>query len=101
MLNKKKIIKKSAEKSFPEEFPFWARLRISKNRTTLVIDEDLAKDKKKNKMVKGYVHREATSTANKKYEKIEPNPDRSKIHLCILRVWISYLGRCLSFIIKI
>ena len=30
---------------FPTEFPFWARLRISKNRTTLVIDEEKKIDK--------------------------------------------------------
>ena len=34
-------------KSLPTKFPFWARLKISKHRTTLVIDEDMAMDKQK------------------------------------------------------
>lgn len=59
-----------------KRFPFWMRLKISKNRTTLVIDEDQAYDKQKKEMVDGYVHREATHTENKDYEKIEPNPDK-------------------------
>ena len=41
--NKKELIEKGV---FPDKFPFWARLKISKNRTTLVIDEDKAKNKK-------------------------------------------------------
>ena len=56
------------KREFPKKFPFWARLRISKNRTTLVIDEDIALDEKK-KTVDGYVHREATHTAGKGFEK--------------------------------
>ena len=66
----------NGKKDFPKKFPFWARLRISKNRTTLVIDEDIALDEKK-KTVDGYVHREATHTAGKGFEKIEPNPDKN------------------------
>ncbi len=62
-------------KTFPTEFPFWARLKISKHRTTLVIDEDKAMDKKKKKLVDGYVHREATHSENSDYEEIMPNPD--------------------------
>lgn len=61
----------------PKLFPFWARLKISKRRTTLVIDEAPAKDEKKN-TVPGYVHREATSVQHKGLEEINPNPDKSK-----------------------
>lgn len=56
---------------FPKEFPFWARLRICKNRPTLVIDEAEVIDKKTKKAVPGYVHREVTHTAKKDNEKIE------------------------------
>ncbi|MDE6356947.1 MAG: hypothetical protein K2L67_06885 [Clostridia bacterium] len=59
----------------PHKFPFWARLKIGKNRTTLVIDEAPAKDKQKNKTVQGFVHREATHTPSKNTEKVVPNPD--------------------------
>ncbi len=62
-------------KLMPHKFPFWARLKIGKNRTTLVIDEAPARDKQKNKTVAGFVHREATHTPSKNTEKIEPNPD--------------------------
>lgn len=61
-------------KSFPDRFPFWARLKISKNRTTLVIDEDEAYDKQYKKTVEGYVHREATHSKGQG-ERIYPNPD--------------------------
>ena len=65
------------ESKFPQEFPFWARLKISKNRTTLVIDEALAKNKKTNEMEEGFVHREAThSNPRGDFEEIKPNPDR-------------------------
>lgn len=63
-------------KEHPKKFPFWARLKISKHRTTLVIDEDIAKDKQKNKLVDGYVHREATHTYSPDYDEIKPNPDK-------------------------
>ena len=61
---------------FPQKYPFWARLKICKNRTTLVIDDEMVKDKK-NKMVPGFVHREAIhkNTSNRDYEEIKPNPD--------------------------
>ena len=55
-------------------FPFWAKIRFDKERPTLVIDEDLAFDKRKKKLVPGFVHREATHSYKKGYEKIEPNP---------------------------
>lgn len=69
-----------AKKEFPDKFPFWARLKISKNRTTLVIDEAPARNKKTNEMVEGFVHREAIHPNGdgsnvKGYEEIIPNPD--------------------------
>ncbi|MDE7164062.1 MAG: hypothetical protein K2O04_01375, partial [Clostridiales bacterium] len=67
-----------SKQKFPDKFPFWARLKISKNRTTLVIDEDMAVDKKTNKPVDGFVHREATSEYHKGFEEIQPNPDKDK-----------------------
>lgn len=60
----------------PTKYPFWARLKIYKNRTTLVIDDAPALDKKKNEMVDGYVHREATHTKGHG-ELIRPNPDKT------------------------
>ena len=48
-----------AKKTLPDKFPFWGRLRIEKKRTTLVIDEDIAVNKKE-------------------YEEIKPNPDKDK-----------------------
>ena len=68
----------NAKKEFPKDFPFWARLKISKRRTTLVIDEAPALDKQKKEMVDGYVHREATSQYHKGFEEIYPNPDKDK-----------------------
>lgn len=35
---------------FPKEFPFWARLKICKNRPTLVMDEVEVVDKKTKKL---------------------------------------------------
>lgn len=80
-----KITKKSprgngatkSKKAFPASFPFWARLKIEKHRTTLVIDEEPVVNKKTKKTEPGFVHREATHTAGKGFEKIEPNPDRT------------------------
>lgn len=69
-------------KKFPEEFPFWSRLKISKNRPTLVIDEDYAWDNVKNRYVDGFVHREVIHVdendikKQKKYELVRPNPDK-------------------------
>lgn len=79
-IENKKIATQNGEdiSKFPSEFPFWARLKISKNRTTLVIDEDMAFDKKKGKDVEGFVHRESTSVKHKGLEEIKPNPDKSK-----------------------
>lgn len=77
--NLNEIKERNIEKNiFPTEFPFWARLKISKNRTTLIIDEDTVKNKKTNKIVDGFVHREATSKYHKGFEEIKPNPDRDK-----------------------
>lgn len=60
------------------KFPFWGRLVLNKNRTTLVIDEDKAYDKVKHSEVDGFVHREATSVYHKGFEEVYPNPDSSK-----------------------
>ena len=55
-------------------------MKINKNRTTLVIDEEEVKDKKNN-LVPGFVHREAIHVRDndpkklKNYECIFPNPD--------------------------
>ena len=68
----------SKKNKFPDKFPFWARLKISKNRTTLVIDEEKVINKKSKKYEDGFVHREATSREHKGYEKIFPNPDTTK-----------------------
>ena len=55
----------SYRKRFPEEFPFWVRMKIGKNRTALVIDEEKVKNKKNGRMVDGFVHREAIHTKKK------------------------------------
>ena len=68
---------KKTNKTFPDKFPFWARLKIGKNRTSLVIDEDKAFDKKRKSYVDGFVHRESTHSYRKDYEEIKPNPDKS------------------------
>ena len=57
------------------KFPFWARLKKNKNRVVLIIDEDLAFDKKKKKYVSGFVNREATHSYKKGFEKVYPNPN--------------------------
>ena len=64
------------KKEFPKKFPFWARLKISKKRTTLVIDEECTVNKKTNKLEDMFVHREATHTYKKDFEKVFPNPDK-------------------------
>ena len=85
-INNERSIRMSEKKNkneFPNEFPFWARMKISKNRTTLVIDEDKAYNKKKKRYEDGFVHRESihlkdpNDKRTKKYEKIYPNPNRS------------------------
>jgi hypothetical protein len=58
-------------------FPFWARMKISKNRTTLIIDDEPYIDKRTNKISNNFVHREGTHTKKKDYEEIIPNPDKS------------------------
>lgn len=78
--------KTEKKKDFPKKFPFWARLKISKNRPTLVIDEEPVRDKKKKEMVDGYVHREVIHTDKSgDYEKIFPNPDKSDKHPMYLK----------------
>ena len=66
----------SNKKEFPNKFPFWARLKIGKNRTTLVIDETLIENKKTRAVEDGFVHREATHTNGKNLEEVSPNPDK-------------------------
>lgn len=65
------------KKEFPNKFPFWARFKKNKNRTTLVIDEEYLLNKKTNKLEDAFVHREATHTYKKEFERFSPNPDRS------------------------
>lgn len=65
-----------SKKEFPDKFPFWARMKINKHRTTLVIDETKVINKKNKKEEDGFVHREATHSYKKEFEKIEPNPDK-------------------------
>ena len=64
---------------FPLKFPFWARFKPNKGRTTLVIDEE--QDNKRNIQ---FVHREAIHCTEDNryvlsgdYEKIYPNPDKT------------------------
>lgn len=68
---------KKNKREFPKSFPFWARLKISKKRTTLVIDEAPARNKKTGKYEDGFVHREAIHTHKRDYEEISPNPDKA------------------------
>ena len=64
-------------KRFPEKFPFWARLKINKNRTTLVIDSTEVLDRKNN-IVPGFVHRESIhyNNSGRNYE----NRSESRSH---------------------
>lgn len=71
------VSNKAKPKEFPNTFPFWARLKIEKRRTALIIDEDIATNKKTNKKENVYVHREATHTYKSEYQEIMPNPDKS------------------------
>ena len=77
MVNKKANKKVNSEnKNYKKvKFPFWARVVFDKERSTLVIDEADVLDKKRNKYIPGFVHREATHSYKKEYEKIEPNPN--------------------------
>lgn len=52
-----------------------ARLKIGKNRTTLVIDETKKIFKTNGREQEFYIHREVTHINNKNNEKIYPNPD--------------------------
>lgn len=67
----------SKKEEFPKDFPFWARFKLNKKRTTLVIDEDIVLNKKRNKLEDAFVHREATHSYKKDFEKIYPNPDKT------------------------
>ena len=70
-------VQKKEKNQLPDKFPFWARLKIDKQRTTLVIDEEDVLNKKTRKKEAGYVHRESTHTKRKGTETIIPNPDRN------------------------
>lgn len=71
------VSNKAKPKEFPSTFPFWARFKPNKNRTTLVIKDFEVIDKNTNKSKEYFVHREATHTNKNEYEKISPNPDKS------------------------
>lgn len=73
------VSNKAKPKEFPTTFPFWARLKIEKRRTALIIDEDIATNKKTNKKENVFVHREATHTYKSEYQEIKPNPDKSDL----------------------
>lgn len=77
MVNKKANKKVNSEnKNYKKvKFPFWARVVFDKERPTLVIDEADVLDKKRNKYIPGFVHRELRIVIKKEYEKIEPNPN--------------------------
>jgi len=92
LASKKKLVHKNDERlaikngnqkpktEFPRKFPFWARLKIEKRRSTLVIDEEEAYNKKNKRMEPGFVHREVIHSNEdgrnvKGYEEIVPNPD--------------------------
>ena len=72
------------KKNFPDKFPFWARFKPNKNRTTLVIDEEQVKRKNSDMVDDCFVHREAIHCDDDNkyvmsgdYEKVFPNPDTS------------------------
>lgn len=72
------------KKEFPDKFPFWARFKPNKNRTTLVIDEEQVKRKNSDTVDDCFVHREAIHCDDDNkyvlsgdYEKVFPNPDTS------------------------
>ena len=72
------------KKEFPKDFPFWARFKPNKNRTTLVIDEEQVKRKNSDMIDDCFVHREAIHCDDNNkyvlsgdYEKVYPNPDTS------------------------
>ena len=75
MSSKEKLLAK--RKQFPFNFPFWARFKPCKNRTTLVINDEYIYHDGELKDIK-FIHRESTSTNRKDYEKIFPNPDKDR-----------------------
>lgn len=88
---------KNKIKEFPKEFPFWARFKKNKNRTTLVIDEEIVFNKQLNKQEDMYVHREATHSNKRGFEKIYPNPDKSDKE----PMYLKSPNDCLNLTIKI
>lgn len=91
----------SKKKELPNKFPFWARFKKDKNRTTLVIDEDVVINKNTKKQEEVFVHREATHSFKKEFEKIYPNPDSSDKLPMYLKRPRKNLNKCLNLIIKI
>lgn len=73
-MKKKKVQNK--KETFPSKFPFWARFKKNKNRTTLVIDEEFVKRKNSDKYDDCFVHRESTHTYKEDFEEIKTNPDK-------------------------
>ena len=68
---------------FPRLFPFWARFKPNKGRTTLIIDEVQVGRNNSDQVDDYFVHREAIHCLEDNryvlsgdYEKIDPNPDR-------------------------
>lgn len=84
-MKNKNVDNKKIKVEFPKKFPFWARLKIGKKRTTLVIDEEKYLDRKTKRIEDGFVHRESTHTYRKDFEMIKPNPDPSDSEPMYLR----------------
>ena len=73
----------TAKPQFPDKYPFWARFKPNKARTTLVIDEVQVKPLDSDEVVDNFVHREAIHCTDDNkyvlsgdYERIYPNPDK-------------------------
>ena len=80
----RRVIDKQRRK-FPLEFPFWARMKIAKKRTTLVIDDEPVFNKTSKRFSNLFIHREATHSYKKGREVITPNPDSSDSRPMYLR----------------
>ena len=60
-------------------------MKISKNRTTLVIDDEPYIEKKTKKISNNFVHRESTHSKKKDFEPIKPNPDKTDTETMYLK----------------
>lgn len=73
----------TVEEEEKTKFPFWGKVKFKKERPTLVIDEeDNVFDKKKNKNISMFVHREVKHSNEdgsnvKGLEQIVPNPNKN------------------------